>query len=63
VFPPLHTILLHVQNLTKYPKLKEDATTGQYQPNGTAAQAGLNRAIQESGTGCVPWGQNLQLDL
>jgi putative transposase len=31
--------------ITKRPKPKTDATTGQYQPNGAAAKAGLNKAI------------------
>jgi putative transposase len=36
---------LAVANMTKRPKSKPDATTGQYQPNGAAAKAGLNKAI------------------
>src|SRR5262249_17436958 len=36
---------LAVANMTKRPKPKPDATTGQYQPNGAAAKAGLNKAI------------------
>jgi putative transposase len=39
------TETLHVANMTKRPQTKQDATTGQYQPNGAAAKAGLNKAI------------------
>jgi putative transposase len=39
------TETLAVANMTKRPKPKPDATTGQYQPNGAAAKAGLNKAI------------------
>jgi len=39
------TETLHVKNMTKRPKPKQDATTEQYQPNGAAAKAGLNKAI------------------
>jgi len=36
---------LAVANMTKRPKPKPDATPGQFQPNGAAAKAGLNKAI------------------
>lgn len=36
---------LAVANMTKRPKPKLDATTGEYQPNGAGAKAGLNKAI------------------
>jgi putative transposase len=39
------TETLHVQHMTQRPKPKQDAATGQYQPNGAAAKAGLNKAI------------------
>jgi putative transposase len=39
------TETLHVQHMTQRPKPRQDATTGQYQPNGAAAKAGLNKAI------------------
>ncbi len=39
------TETLHVANMTKRPTPKPDTTTGQYQPNGAAAKAGLNKAI------------------
>ena len=36
---------LAVANMTRRPKPKPDTTTGQFQPNGAAAKAGLNKAI------------------
>ena len=39
------TETLAVANMAKRPKPRIDATTGQYQPNGAAAKAGLNKAI------------------
>ena len=36
---------LHVAHMTQRPTPKKDATTGQYQPNGAAAKATLNKAI------------------
>jgi putative transposase len=36
---------LAVANMTRRPKPKPDGTTGQFQPNGAAAKAGLNKAI------------------
>jgi putative transposase len=41
----IFTEALAVANMTKRPKAKLDTTTGQYQPNGAAAKAGLNKAI------------------
>jgi putative transposase len=43
------TETLHVQRITKRPKPKQDATTGQYQPNRAAAKAELNTAIGVGG--------------
>jgi putative transposase len=37
--------MLSVQHMAKRPKPKQDDITGQYQPNGAAAKAGLNKAI------------------
>jgi putative transposase len=39
------TETLHVNNMTRRPQPRPDATTGQYQPNGAAAKAGLHKAI------------------
>jgi putative transposase len=41
----IFTERLAVANITKRPKPKPDPTTGQFQPNGAAAKAGLNKAI------------------
>ncbi len=41
----MFTETLHVVNMTQRPKPKQDVTTGQYQPNGAAAKAGVNKAI------------------
>jgi putative transposase len=42
---------VQANNLTKAPKPKQDATTGQYLPNGAAAKAGLNKSILDAGWG------------
>lgn len=41
----IFTEQLAVANMTKRPKPQLDSVTGQYQPNGAAAKAGLNKAI------------------
>jgi putative transposase len=50
VFEDLTTI-----NLTRKPKPKQDAETGEYLPNGAAAKGGLNKSILDAG-----WGQFVQ---
>lgn len=42
-------------NLSKRPKPKQDAETGQYLPNGASAKSGLNKSINDAG-----WGQFVQ---
>ncbi len=46
VFEDLPTV-----NLVKRPKPKQDATTGQYLPNGAAAKGGINKSILDAGWG------------
>ena len=36
-------------NLSKQPKPKQDAQTGQYLPNGASSKSGLNKSIQDAG--------------
>lgn len=43
-------------NLSRAPKPKQDAETGQYLPNGASAKAGLNKSILDAG-----WGQFISL--
>jgi putative transposase len=50
VFEDLNTI-----NLTRKPKPKQDAETGEYLPNGAAAKGGLNKSILDAG-----WDQFVQ---
>jgi putative transposase len=40
---------LRVKNMTASPEAKQDEQTGQFQPNGATAKAGLNRAILDKG--------------
>jgi len=42
---------LHIANLVKRPKVKQDEETGQYLPNGAAAKGGLNTSILDAGWG------------
>jgi putative transposase len=42
---------LHIANLVKRPKVKQDDETGQYLPNGAAAKGGLNTSILDAGWG------------
>jgi putative transposase len=42
---------LHIGNLTRRPKPKQDEETGQYLPNGAAAKGGLNKSILDAGWG------------
>lgn len=42
---------LQAINMSKRPKPKQDATTGEYLPNGAAAKAGLNKSILDAGWG------------
>lgn len=46
---------LQTANLTKRPKPKQDAETGQYLPNNAAAKAGLNKSMLDAG-----WGEFVQ---
>ncbi|MFL5653246.1 MAG: RNA-guided endonuclease InsQ/TnpB family protein [Ktedonobacteraceae bacterium] len=46
---------LHITNLVKRPKPKQDEESGQYLPNGAAAKAGLNKSIVDAG-----WSQFVQ---
>ncbi len=47
---------IQTANLTRRPKVKQDETTGQYLPNGSAAKGGLNKSILDAG-----WGMFVQM--
>ena len=42
---------IQTTNLVRKPQPKQDATTGQYLPNGAAAKGGLNTSILDAGWG------------
>jgi putative transposase len=42
---------IQMKHLTKKPKAKQDEQTGQYLPNGAAANGGLNKSILDAGWG------------
>ncbi len=42
---------LHIANMSKRPKPKQDETTGEYLPNGASRKAGLNKSILDAAWG------------